>query len=132
VDEELVESRRGIGMFVKAGARELLLKSERKNFLTREWPRIHATMQRLGLKPEELLNGDQRALRNRAKKKRSSEAMACIEARGVRKAYGATVALDGMDLLVEEGRILGLIGPNGAGKTTALNAILGLTPYQAS
>jgi GntR family transcriptional regulator len=58
VDEELVESRRGIGMFVKAGARELLLKSERKNFLTREWPRIHATMQRLGLKPEELLNGD--------------------------------------------------------------------------
>src|SRR5499433_4110631 len=56
--------------------------------------------------------------------------MACIEARGVRKAYGATMALDGLDLRVEEGRILGLIGPNGAGKTTALNAILGLTPYQ--
>jgi ABC-2 type transport system ATP-binding protein len=56
--------------------------------------------------------------------------MACIEARGLRKAYGATVALDGVDLRVEEGRILGLIGPNGAGKTTALNAILGLTPYQ--
>ena len=56
--------------------------------------------------------------------------MACIEARGVRKVYGATKALDGMDLLVEEGRILGLIGPNGAGKTTALNAILGLTPYE--
>jgi len=56
--------------------------------------------------------------------------MACIEARGVRKTYGATKALDGMDLRVEEGRILGLIGPNGAGKTTALNAILGLTPYQ--
>jgi ABC-2 type transport system ATP-binding protein len=56
--------------------------------------------------------------------------MACIEARGLRKAYGASIALDGIDLRVEEGRILGLIGPNGAGKTTALNAILGLTPYQ--
>jgi len=52
--------------------------------------------------------------------------MACIEARGLRKTYGATKALDGVDLKVEEGRILGLIGPNGAGKTTALNAILGL------
>jgi ABC-2 type transport system ATP-binding protein len=56
--------------------------------------------------------------------------MACIEARGLRKAFGTTVALDGVDLRIEEGRILGLIGPNGAGKTTALNAILGLTPYQ--
>ncbi len=56
--------------------------------------------------------------------------MACIEARGLRKAFGATIALDGVNLRVEEGRILGLIGPNGAGKTTALNAILGLTPYQ--
>jgi ABC-2 type transport system ATP-binding protein len=56
--------------------------------------------------------------------------MACIEARGLRKAYKTTVALDGIDLKVEEGRILGLIGPNGAGKSTALNAILGLSPYQ--
>jgi ABC-2 type transport system ATP-binding protein len=56
--------------------------------------------------------------------------MACIEARGLRKAFGPTIALDGIDLRVEEGRILGLIGPNGAGKTTALNAILGLIPYQ--
>ena len=56
--------------------------------------------------------------------------MAVIEARGLRKAFGRTIALDGVDLRVEEGRILGLIGPNGAGKTTALNAILGLTPYQ--
>ncbi len=56
--------------------------------------------------------------------------MACIEARGLRKAFGVTVALDGVDLQVEDGRILGMIGPNGAGKTTALNAILGLTSYQ--
>jgi ABC-2 type transport system ATP-binding protein len=56
--------------------------------------------------------------------------VACLEARGLRKAFGTTVALDGVDLHVEEGRILGLIGPNGAGKTTALNAILGLTAYQ--
>lgn len=56
--------------------------------------------------------------------------MSCIEARGLRKAFGTTVALDGVNLRVEEGRILGIIGPNGAGKTTALNAILGLTPYQ--
>src|ERR1700678_1802150 len=56
--------------------------------------------------------------------------MACIEARGLRKAFGSTIALDGVNLRVEEGRILGLIGPNGAGKSTALNAILGLTSYQ--
>jgi ABC-2 type transport system ATP-binding protein len=56
--------------------------------------------------------------------------MACIEARGLRKAFGTTIAVDGVDLRVQEGRILGLIGPNGAGKTTALNAILGLTAYQ--
>jgi ABC-2 type transport system ATP-binding protein len=55
--------------------------------------------------------------------------MAYIEARGLRKTYGSTVALDGIDLQVEDGRILGLIGPNGAGKTTALNAIVGLTSY---
>jgi len=55
--------------------------------------------------------------------------MACIEAHGLRKAFGKTIALDGIDFRVEEGSILGLIGPNGAGKTTALNAILGLTPY---
>ena len=56
--------------------------------------------------------------------------MACIEAHGLRKAFGTKIALDSIDLQIEEGRILGLIGPNGAGKTTALNAILGLIPYQ--
>jgi ABC-2 type transport system ATP-binding protein len=56
--------------------------------------------------------------------------MSVIEARGLRKTFGTTVALDGVNLRVEEGRILGLIGPNGAGKSTALNVILGLTSYQ--
>jgi ABC-2 type transport system ATP-binding protein len=56
--------------------------------------------------------------------------MATIQALGLRKTFGTTVALDGIDLRVEEGRILGLVGPNGAGKTTALNAILGLTSYE--
>jgi ABC-2 type transport system ATP-binding protein len=56
--------------------------------------------------------------------------MSVIAARGLRKAFGTTVALDGLDLHLEAGRILGLIGPNGAGKTTALNAIVGLIPYQ--
>jgi GntR family transcriptional regulator len=57
VDEELVEKRRGLGMFVKDGARNLLLKGERQKFLEDEWPRIQATIQRLGLSSEELLDG---------------------------------------------------------------------------
>jgi ABC-2 type transport system ATP-binding protein len=56
--------------------------------------------------------------------------MTVIEARGLRKVFGTTVALDNVNLRVEEGHILGLIGPNGAGKSTALNAMLGLTEYQ--
>jgi ABC-2 type transport system ATP-binding protein len=56
--------------------------------------------------------------------------MTVIEANGLRKVFGSTVALDGIDLRVGEGRIVGLVGPNGAGKSTLLNAILGLTPYQ--
>jgi GntR family transcriptional regulator len=57
VDEGLVESRRGLGMFVNSGARALLLGAERQKFLGEEWPRIHATIQRLGLRADELLNG---------------------------------------------------------------------------
>ena len=56
--------------------------------------------------------------------------MICIAARGLRKTFGTSVALENVDLQIEEGRILGLIGPNGAGKSTALHAILGLIPYQ--
>jgi len=55
VDEELVEKRRGLGMFIRTGARQLLLQGERQKFLTEQWPRIHATIQRLGLTAEELL-----------------------------------------------------------------------------
>jgi GntR family transcriptional regulator len=57
VDDGLVESRRGRGMFINTGAHNLLLQGERQKFLGEEWPRIHATIQRLGLKAEELLNG---------------------------------------------------------------------------
>src|SRR5438477_13152614 len=56
--------------------------------------------------------------------------MPCVQARGLRKAFGPVVALDGVDFQVEAGRVLGVIGPNGAGKSTALNAILGLIPFQ--
>jgi GntR family transcriptional regulator len=56
-DEELVEKRRGLGLFIKAGARQVLLEGERQKFVGEEWPRILATIQRLGLKAEELLDG---------------------------------------------------------------------------
>src|ERR1700752_940851 len=105
VDEQLVEKRRGLGMFINSGARELLMRDERQRFLSDQWP-------------------------SNAKEERS--AVACIEARGLRKAFGSTIAVDGIDLNVEEGRILGLIGPNGAGKSTLLNCVLGLIPYQGN
>jgi GntR family transcriptional regulator len=56
VDEQLVEKRRGLGMFINAGARNLLLRDERQKFLADQWPAIHATIQRLGLTPQELLD----------------------------------------------------------------------------
>jgi GntR family transcriptional regulator len=56
VDEELVEKRRGLGMFVRDGARKILLKAERQKFLSEEWPRIQETIQRLGLTVDELLD----------------------------------------------------------------------------
>jgi len=64
VDEELVEKRRGLGMFVKTGAHSLLVKGERQKFLNEHWPRVHATIRRLGLNPDELLK-----IAGRSKKK---------------------------------------------------------------
>src|SRR5689334_19773853 len=69
VDEELVEKRRGLGMFVKDGARKLLLRGEREKFLSDEWPRIQATIQRLGLNADELLNGRGHLPESKTKKK---------------------------------------------------------------
>jgi GntR family transcriptional regulator len=69
VDEDLVEKRRGLGMFIKVGARNLLLQGERQKFLADEWPRIHATIQRLGLTPKELLD----AAANRHSKPKDKE-----------------------------------------------------------
>jgi GntR family transcriptional regulator len=68
VDEKLVESRRGLGMFVNEGARETLLQKERKNFLKERWPEIYATIQRLGLKAEELLDGSTNRQSSKSKK----------------------------------------------------------------
>src|SRR5438105_1016243 len=74
VDEGLVESRRGLGMFINAGARNLLLQGERQKFLGEEWPRIHATIQRLGLKAEELLNGEPKTSSKAASRSNEPEA----------------------------------------------------------
>ncbi len=69
VDEQLVESKRGLGMFINVGARKLLLQGERQKFLAEEWPRVYATIQRLGLSPEELLqDGATRQSKSKAKK----------------------------------------------------------------
>lgn len=73
VDEELVETRRGLGMFVKTGARNLLLRGERERFLGEEWPKIYATIQRLGLSAEDLLNGKPRRPRHSKAERREEE-----------------------------------------------------------
>jgi len=73
VDEGLVESRRGLGMFINAGARDLLLHGEREKFLDEDWPRIHATIQRLGLKPDELLNGSAASAKKVGPKSKSAK-----------------------------------------------------------
>ena len=73
VDEGLVETRRGRGMFINAGARGLLLQGERQKFLDEEWPRISATIQRLGLRAEELLNGGTRRPSSDAERSKTPE-----------------------------------------------------------
>ena len=72
VDEHLVESRRGRGMFINAGARSLLLQGERQKFLAEQWPTVYATIQRLGLTPEELLEAANGKPSNDAKKEPKS------------------------------------------------------------
>ena len=124
VDEGLVEKRRGLGMYIDLRrARAGCSMATRSQFLAEQWPPIHATIQRLGLSPQTCSLPTPTA-------QGGLKTMACIQARGLRKTYGTTVALDSIDLHVDTGRIVGLIGPNGAGKTTALNAMLGLMPYE--
>jgi GntR family transcriptional regulator len=69
VGEQLVETRRGLGMFVNAGARDLLLKGERQKFLTEQWPTIAATIQRLGITPKELDSAAKQAAKSRKEKR---------------------------------------------------------------
>ncbi len=68
VDEELIENRRGLGMFVKVGATKLLLKGERHKFLSEKWPRIAATIERLGLTEKELAAAANRGARKQEKR----------------------------------------------------------------
>ena len=68
-NEGLVESRRGLGMFINVGARDLLLQGEREKFLREEWPRVYANMQRLGLDPEKLLSGMRKVAEAKRRKK---------------------------------------------------------------
>ena len=80
VDEGLVESKRGLGMFINAGARSLLLQGERQKFLGEEWPRVYATIQRLGLRPEELLAAENHSPRiDNSKEKHAGEKNAAKE-----------------------------------------------------
>src|SRR6185437_14152251 len=117
-----------------------------RSFLPTDGPQLPQPFSGLALHPKSFWlppNGGQRSeARDRKRSdetshqpsainhQRTAKNMATIEARGLRKVFGTTVALEGINLRVEEGRILGIIGPNGAGKTTAINAILGLAPYQ--
>jgi GntR family transcriptional regulator len=70
VDEQLVETKRGLGMFIRPGARNLLLQGERQRFLAEQWPRVYATIQRLGLTPEELLDATRRPTSDSAEEER--------------------------------------------------------------
>src|SRR5882724_2242092 len=121
-------------------------KPNARNFSPTDGPQLLQPFSGLGSHPKSFWlppNGGQRSEARDQKRsdetsfqpsalnhQRTAKNMATIEARGLRKVFGTTVALDGINLRVEEGRILGIIGPNGAGKTTALNAILGLTSYE--
>ncbi len=137
VDEQLVEKKRGRGMFVNEGARQALMKDEREYFLDTEWPKVYATISRLGLDDRRTHEEGRElgaGLRSRSRRapQRTTTMTAVIEARGLAKNYGSTQALRGVDLTVQAGRIVGLIGPNGSGKTTAIKSILGLTTFDGA
>ena len=121
VDDNLVEKRRGIGMYVTEGASEKLLASERERFVREEWPAMVERIRRLGLDLEQLL---------RAAAAGSGDMSAVISAKGLTKRYGKQVAVDHVSFDIPAGRIVGLIGPNGSGKTTTLKAALGLVPFE--
>ena len=119
VDEDLVEMKRGPRYVRQRRRRAISSKKRTPEIPGRGMAESSGTRFSGGVSTKELLT------------RRGRETlMAVIEARGIRKVSERTVALDGVDLRVDEGRIVGLIGPNGAGKTTALSAILGLIPYQ--
>jgi len=136
VDEKLVRAGEASACSSIPAPGIFYSKANAQKFLAEEWPgwRQHSAPRP---RTEQLLNGsksgasESRMLQCLPKKRKTrNQTMTVIEARGLRKAFGSTIALDGVDLHVEEGRILGIIGPNGAGKSTALNAVLGLIPYQ--
>ena len=136
VDENLVEKRRGRGMYVSDGARRLLLAGERERFLNQVWPQILAVINRLDSRRTNCLRRLRRLpirhLRPAAAMPKKNETVMAplIETKNLTKRYGSHVALDNAQLSIEPGRIVGLVGPNGAGKTSALRAILGLTTYE--
>ncbi len=119
VDEDLVEKRRGLGMFVKEGARKKLTRDERQRFIEEEWPLVVETINRLGI--DASVEG--------SRQEGGVTMNTLIKAKGLSKQYGTLRALDDVSFEIEPGRIVGLIGPNGAGKTTALKAILGLADF---
>ncbi len=131
-DQGLVEKRRGLGMFVAPGASAALMKDERERFLTQDWPRVQATIQRLGpLGRNPVEQQDAGAGHAAAADAHGAEVMTpIIEASGLRKQYRGKQAVAGVDFSIAAGRIVGLIGRNGAGKTTVIKSLLGLTPYE--
>ena len=114
-DEQVVEKRRGLGMYMSENARRPLLSSEKQRFMNDEWPPIAERIKRLGLDPANNYSQPPRENTNERRTDRNR----------LSKHYGKQAAVDHINLNIEPGRIVGLIGPNGSGKTTTLKAALG-------